>query len=248
MKTSWVRLYHATLDSAVMQDDWHFRLFVWCLLKANYQPVSFQGTTIQPGQFVTGRITGADALNVSASKFYRGLQTLQDKYGSIKLEANSKWTTVTVCNWKTYQYEFEESEQHLNNERTAFEQQVNSQRTADEHNLRIKETKKDRNIEKKEGTPRAAFVPPTVDEVGKFCAERNNAVDAQVFVDHYTSNGWMVGKNKMKDWKASVRTWEKRDESGRGNTNNARGNGGKSRADHANSNEIGDALARAGVT
>lgn len=53
------------------------------------------------------------------------------------------------------------------------------------------------------------FIPPTVEQVKEYCQERGNTVDPQRFVDHYTSNGWMVGKNKMKDWKASVRTWER---------------------------------------
>lgn len=53
------------------------------------------------------------------------------------------------------------------------------------------------------------FVKPTVEDVQKYCKERNNNVDAQSFVDFYTSKGWMVGKNPMKDWKACVRTWEK---------------------------------------
>ena len=55
------------------------------------------------------------------------------------------------------------------------------------------------------------FTPPTVDEVKAYCTERGNGVDAQRFVDFYTSKGWLVGKNKMKDWKAAVRTWEQRD-------------------------------------
>ena len=54
------------------------------------------------------------------------------------------------------------------------------------------------------------FVPPTVDEVKAYCIERNNGIDAEHFVDHYTTNGWKVGKNPMKDWKAAVRTWERR--------------------------------------
>lgn len=53
------------------------------------------------------------------------------------------------------------------------------------------------------------FTPPSVDEVTAYCEERGNRVDPQEFVDFYESKGWMVGKNKMKDWKASVRTWEK---------------------------------------
>ena len=56
---------------------------------------------------------------------------------------------------------------------------------------------------------RKAFYPPSVDEVKAYCSERKNSVDAEKFVDYYSSNGWMVGKNKMKDWKAAVRTWEK---------------------------------------
>ena len=52
------------------------------------------------------------------------------------------------------------------------------------------------------------FAPPTLEEVAAYCKERQNNVDAQRFVDFYASKGWFVGKNKMKDWKAAVRTWE----------------------------------------
>lgn len=58
-------------------------------------------------------------------------------------------------------------------------------------------------------TRQKKFVPPTVEEVAAYCLERKNKVDAAYFVDHYTSNGWKVGKQNMKDWKAAVRTWEK---------------------------------------
>jgi hypothetical protein len=53
------------------------------------------------------------------------------------------------------------------------------------------------------------FKPPTLEEVQAYCKERNNKVDAERWMNHYTSNGWKVGKNSMKDWKAAVRTWEK---------------------------------------
>ena len=55
------------------------------------------------------------------------------------------------------------------------------------------------------------FVPPTIEEVREYCKERGNNVDAQRFIDFYESKGWMIGKNRMKDWKAAVRTWEKRE-------------------------------------
>ena len=54
------------------------------------------------------------------------------------------------------------------------------------------------------------FSPPSFDDVKSYCQERGNGVDPQAFVDWYTSNGWKVGKNPMKDWKAAVRTWETR--------------------------------------
>lgn len=61
----------------------------------------------------------------------------------------------------------------------------------------------------KKSTRQKKFVPPTVEEVASYCLDRKNKVDAAYFVDHYTSNGWKVGKQNMKDWKAAVRTWEK---------------------------------------
>lgn len=60
-----------------------------------------------------------------------------------------------------------------------------------------------------ETQPSERFKPPTVEEVHEYCCERMNNVNAEAFVDFYASKGWMVGKNKMKDWKAAVRTWEK---------------------------------------
>lgn len=58
-------------------------------------------------------------------------------------------------------------------------------------------------------TKKKRFVKPTVEEVKQYCIERNNCVNAEQFYDYYESNGWKVGKNSMKDWKACVRTWER---------------------------------------
>lgn len=58
-----------------------------------------------------------------------------------------------------------------------------------------------------------AFSPPQLSEIEQYCKDRGNNVDAEKFYNFYQSKGWMVGKNKMKDWKAAVRTWEKEDKS-----------------------------------
>lgn len=58
-------------------------------------------------------------------------------------------------------------------------------------------------------TKRKRFEKPTLSEIKQYCIERNNNVNAEQFYDYYESNGWKVGKNSMKDWKAAVRTWER---------------------------------------
>ena len=84
---------------------------------------------------------------------------------------------------------------------------------SDKSNLSGKRTQDKEEDKDKEGSPPTppTFTPPTVSEVLNYCRERKNRVDPQRFVDFYTSKGWMVGKTKMKDWKAAVRTWEKDD-------------------------------------
>lgn len=62
----------------------------------------------------------------------------------------------------------------------------------------------------KKKVARCGFVPPTVEEVAAYCNVRGNRVDPQAFVDFYTSKGWRIGKESMRDWRAAVRTWEKR--------------------------------------
>ena len=71
------------------------------------------------------------------------------------------------------------------------------------------EIEKEKEIEIEIDTKYKRFTPPSVEEVKQYCNERKNSVDPESFVDFYSSKGWMVGKNKMKDWKAAVRTWEK---------------------------------------
>ena len=77
---------------------------------------------------------------------------------------------------------------------------------------------KDNNNADKPHTPTNSkrFIPPTIEEVKAYCQERNNNVDPEKWYDFYSAKGWMIGKNKMKDWKAAVRTWEKSNDFGNG--------------------------------
>lgn len=84
-----------------------------------------------------------------------------------------------------------------------------------------KEKEKEKAKEKeKESTPPISpsrgtrFTPPTLDEVRAYCFERGGKVSAEKWYDYYTANGWKVGKNPMKDWKAAVRNWERTEKHG----------------------------------
>lgn len=71
-----------------------------------------------------------------------------------------------------------------------------------------KDIETDKEKDKKEKTVKR-FSPPALEDVQAYCKERNNNIDAEHFIDYYNANGWKVGKNPMKDWKAAVRTWER---------------------------------------
>ena len=85
---------------------------------------------------------------------------------------------------------------------------------------------------------RKPFIPPTVEEVSAYCTERGNNVDPQAFIDFYESKGWMIGKNKMKDWKAAVRTWEQSDRR-KGVKANGGNGGNRKPAEDANAGRVG---------
>jgi hypothetical protein len=66
-----------------------------------------------------------------------------------------------------------------------------------------------------ESGQRKKFKKPSIEEIEAYCTERENTVDPIQFYDYYEANGWRVGKNPMKDWKAAVRTWERNDNGGK---------------------------------
>ena len=110
----------------------------------------------------------------------------------------------------------------------AKKQPKNNQKTTEKQPNKDKDVNKDKeyniknvNIEDKSSNNGAdkstRFVPPTLTEVQDYIQKNSYSVDASTFIDFYTSKGWMVGSNKMKDWKAAVRTWQRKQKS-TGNT------------------------------
>jgi DNA replication protein DnaD len=111
-----------------------------------------------------------------------------------------------------YVKSFDGRQRVLKSRLSNFERQTLKNCEAESQNLKHNNTysNTDNKTSIKEiGEKRKRFSPPTLEDVRAYCQERHNDVDAQRFIDYYTSNGWQVGKNKMRDWKAAVRTWER---------------------------------------
>lgn len=111
--------------------------------------------------------------------------------------------------WDERQFESDSSKERVRRYRERQKNQLVKDMKRDGNvTVTVQETDTDTDTEGNRGKTAKRFVPPTPDEVRTYCKERNNSVDPSRFVDFYAAKGWMVGKNKMRDWKAAVRTWE----------------------------------------
>lgn len=149
-----------------------------------------------------------------ATIFRRPLQTVRlaletfERFGMIEIVNGA----ITIPNWGKHQ-SLERLEKLREYQREYHKEYRKKQAALPDgkHDSKVYvngvEEDKEEDKKKKENI----FVTPTLEEVQAYCRERNNNVDPQSFIDFYDSKGWMIGKNKMKDWKAAVRTWEKRD-------------------------------------
>ncbi len=185
--TGWIKLHRQFINWEWFNKSEAVHLFLYLLLKANHKDGNWQGIEIKKGQFITSYGKISSDTNISLQT----IRTLLKKFeltNEINTQPTNKYTIITICKYDTYQDE----ETQTNTQLTNNQQTTNKQLTTN---------KNDNNKNK--------FVIPTFQDINSYCLERGTTVDANKFIDYYTSNGWMVGKNKMKDWKACVRRWEK---------------------------------------
>lgn len=152
----------------------------------------------------------SDRWGWSRGKTKRFLECLQVD-GMVNIKRTQNRTVVTIENYSVYQDTRTPNGHQTDTKRTIDGQQTDSRRTHSKSIESIKSLESKREYITPPIIPPKGekFIPPTVEEVRDFCLERNNGIDAEAFVDFYQSKGWYVGKNKMKDWKAAVRTWER---------------------------------------
>ena len=201
MKAGWISLHRKLQECDIWLDDEPFdRRSAWIdlLLSANHEDHSmiFDGHRIivKRGQLITSVRKLSARWHWGKDKTLAYLRLLEELQ-MIERYADSRKTLVTIVNYDIYQ------DEDISNRQSADSKQTVSRHTPATNNNDNNEN----NINKNN----RAFVKPTVDEVRAYCLERNNGIDAETFISFYESKGWMIGKNKMKDWKAAVRTWER---------------------------------------
>jgi DNA-binding transcriptional MerR regulator len=185
--TGWIKIHRKFLDWEWFNKSEAVHLFMYLVLKANHKDGQWQGIDIKKGQFVTsfGKISSDTGISLQT---IRTLLKKFEKTNEINIQTTNKFTIVTLCKYECYQQENEPTNTQLTNE----QQTTNKQLTTN---------KNDKNDKK--------FIIPTFNDVLEYCMQNNLDVDGVKFINFYESKGWMVGKNKMKDWKAAIRTWVK---------------------------------------
>jgi len=172
-------------------------LWIHLLFRANHtdREESLGGKPIicKPGQFTTGRKQLSQDTGISESKIERLLFKFENIEQQIEQRKTNTNRLISILNWNEYQNSEQQIEQQANNDRTTTEQRVDTLKE-------YKEVKNDNKLKK--------FTKPSLFEIESYCIERKNNVDHNKFFNYYESNGWKVGRNPMKDWKAAVHTWE----------------------------------------
>lgn len=223
--------------SILESDIWHkpalyFKVWHYLLLRAQYQPNGNLGrgqlfTSISEIAEACSYFVGYRKITPTKKEIWSVLEYLRNPYER-NYERNDKGTmiettkvthgiVVTICNYNKYQdpkaYESngESNDEIRTKEQRSGQQGNNIINELNEYNKENKEKIPTVSKRKRESQERNQ-IPPTVEMIQTYCNERHNTVDAEKFYDFYESKNWYIGKNKMRDWQAAVRTWERKDD------------------------------------
>lgn len=198
----WVKIHRKIWDNPRSRDPEWTAVWLWMICRASRggADVLWKGNriTLLPGQFTAGREQIAKDTGVNASKVKRIISCLKTDQ-QIDQQTSNLCSLFSITKWVDYQINDQQDGQPVTSNRPATDQQLTTKQEREEREEVIREPRT---------APRETFVPPSVEEISSYCLERKNQVNAERFRDFYACKGWMVGKNKMKDWKAAVRTWE----------------------------------------
>ncbi len=199
----WIKIQRAIREHWIWQDPIKLRQWIDILISVNHSPNKVNiGNRIYEcgrGQSIQSLSGWARQWGISKDRA-RNFLVLLEKDGMISHENIGKTTRITVCNYDTYQTDLHDS--------TTIAQQSHDIHTTETHPNKNEKNVNNVNNDKKE-TKR--FIKPTIDEIKVFISQNSFSIDAETFFNYYEANGWMVGRNKMKDWKATIRNWSRKE-------------------------------------
>ena len=201
----WIKLHRKIMDTPLYLSEPFTRAQAWIdlLLLANHKESFFyvrgNKVTVGRGQIGTSSRTLASRWQWSRGKVERFLQELEESE-QIKPQKTNVITLISICNYDDYQKTEPQNEPQKDHRKTTNEPQKDP-------NNNDNKVKNENNDKKgcRDKTPR--FIPPTLEDIKGYVAEKGLSCNAEKFFDFYQSKGWMVGKNRMKDWRAAVRNW-----------------------------------------
>ena len=208
MKKGWICLHRCILTHWIWQDANRFKWWIDLLLRANNKDakVLIDGSLMEckRGQFITSLGKLAEEWMVSRNTVRRFLDALESDTMIVR-KSTHKLTQITICNYDSYQ--------DVRTSDDTTDGQLTIQQTDTNNNIDNTSTSRSISNSNREGGKKsqAKFIPPTLEEVIAYCEERGKGVNPERWYNHYLTVGWMVGRNKMKDWKSSVRKWEDSD-------------------------------------
>ena len=173
------------------------RLFIHFLVTANHKPSWFQGELIDRGQLITGRKELSETLGISEKSVRLGINKLKET-NEITTKTTNRFSIITVVKYSDYQDKKEKGASEKTYER------ANKGPTEGQQGATSKQCNNDN---KEKNSNKYIFIPPSVSEISEYAKEINRTIDSERFHDYYMAKGWMIGKSKMKDWRAAVRNW-----------------------------------------
>jgi len=198
MNNGWIKTHRKFKEWEWYQDANTFRVFFNLLISANHEPKKWRGFDIGIGEVPTGRKKLSEELNLSEQNIRTALKHLE-LTNEITIKSHREFSIIKLNNWNQYQLTNQQTNQLTN------QQPTNNQPTPN-HTIRTKRIKELKNKEEEGKSKR--FIPPSTEEVILLFLEKGStSQEADNFWNFYESKGWMVGKNKMKSWKASVSVW-----------------------------------------
>ena len=196
----WVKTYRSTLKWGWFTDVSTAHLWEYIRLKAYWDENYYKGELIGRGSFPTTIAGMAVETGLSQEQVRLALKKLKST-GEIDIRTTNKYSVITVIKWAEYQGDdTSDTKQTYTQECTQTTNEKQTKNTQTTRPLYQKEIKKVRNKE---------FIIPSIDEVREYCESRHNGIDPEAFIDFYASKNWMVGRNKMADWRAAIRNWER---------------------------------------